>query len=85
VPEFTDPSGKIVIAEIPVNPAWIGRRILELEEAVRGRIAYVTRLGDGIIPSADLVYQEGDFVHVAIERDALAVAEKVLDSLPPAH
>src|SRR3954454_20934190 len=27
VPEFTDPSGKVVIAEMPVSAAWVGRRV----------------------------------------------------------
>ena len=86
VPEFTDPSGKVVIAEIPVAPAWIGHRLADLEAAAGGRIAYLTRLGDGLIPGPDLVYQEGDFIHVAVPRDSLAAAERALDSAPsPAH
>ncbi len=34
VPEFTDPSGKVVIAEMPVSTAWVGRRVSEIEHAV---------------------------------------------------
>src|SRR5690349_5998281 len=45
VPEYTDPSGRVVIAEMPVNAAWVGRRIMEIEEVVGGRVAYVSRLG----------------------------------------
>jgi trk system potassium uptake protein TrkA len=45
VPEHTDPSGSIVIADVTVNPVWIGRRITELEKASGARVAYVTRLG----------------------------------------
>ncbi len=85
VPEFTDPSGKVVMAEIPVHASWIGRRLTELEEVSGGRIAYITRLGDGRLPAPDLVYQEGDFVHIAIERANLAVAERILDAPPPTH
>ncbi|QKE84594.1 TrkA family potassium uptake protein [Arthrobacter sp. NEB 688] len=85
VPEFTDPSGHVVIAEIPVTAAWIGRRFSELETATEGRLAYVTRLGDGFIPGTDTVYQEGDLVHLALLREHLATAERVLDAPPPAH
>ncbi len=85
VPEFTDPSGRIVIAEIPIHAGWAGRRLNELEAASGGRIAYVTRLGDGIIPQPDMVYQEGDFVHIAVDQANLAAAERILDTPPPAH
>jgi len=85
VPEFTDPSGKVVIAEMPISDAWIGRRISEIEGATGGRTAYLTRLGDGLLPGPDTVYQEGDLLHLALLRENLATAERVLDAAPPAH
>jgi trk system potassium uptake protein TrkA len=85
VPEFTDPSGKVVIAEMPISSAWIGRRISEIEDATGGRTAYLTRLGDGLLPGPDTVYQEGDLLHLALLRENLASAERVLDAAPPAH
>ena len=85
VPEFTDPSGKVVIAEMPISDAWIGRRISEIEGATGGRTAYLTRLGDGLLPGPDTVYQECDLLHLALLREDLATAERVLDAAPPAH
>ena len=32
------------------GPVWVGRRLTEIESATGSRIAYVTRLGDGLIP-----------------------------------
>lgn len=83
VPEHTDPSGRIVIAEMPVANAWIGRRITELEVAAGGRVAYVTRLGVGQIPTPDTVHQDGDLVHFALAVEDLPIAERILDSPPP--
>jgi len=85
VPEFTDPSGKVVIAEMPVSRLWVGRRVREIEDAVGGRLAYLTRLGDGLLPGPDTVYQEGDLLHIALRREDLATAERRLDGAPPAH
>ena len=73
VPEFTDPSGKVVIAEMPVARAWVGRRVSEIEHAVHGRLAYLTRLGDGLLPGPDTVYQEGDLLHIALAREDLEI------------
>jgi trk system potassium uptake protein TrkA len=83
VPELVDPSGHVVIAEVPVHPAWVGRRISELEEATGARAAYRTRLGTAMLPTTDTVYQEGDLLHIALRREDLATAERVLDSAPP--
>jgi trk system potassium uptake protein len=85
VPEFTDPSGKVVIAEMPVSAGWIGRRMSDIEAATNGRLAYLTRLGDGMVPGTETVYQEGDLLHIALKREDLAIAERVLDAPPPAH
>lgn len=85
VPEFTDPSGKVVIAEMPVSRTWVGRRLSDVEAATGGRLAYVTRLGDGFLPTAETVYQEGDLLHLALRREDLAAAERVLDSAPPSN
>ncbi|MGL5864565.1 MAG: potassium channel family protein [Dermatophilaceae bacterium] len=83
VPEHIDPSGRVVIAEMPVHPSWIGHRLTEVEAATGGRIAYFTRLGEGQLPTPDTVYQEGDFLHLAVPRDDLAAAERALDTAPP--
>ena len=85
IPEHTDPSGHIVIADVPVNPAWVGRRISELESTSGARVAYVTRLVEGTLPTSETVYQDGDLVHVVTTPDALTRVEQTLDKPPPVH
>ncbi len=85
VPEHTDPSGHVVIADVPLNPAWIGRRISEIESTSGARVAYVTRLGEGMLPDAETVFQDGDLVHVITTSDALRIVEQTLDQTPPVH
>ena len=85
VPEHTDPSGQVVIADVPLNPAWVGRRISEIESTSGARVVYLTRLGEGILPGAQTVYQDGDLVHVVTTRSALQSVEQTLDQTPPVH
>lgn len=85
LPAFTESSGKVVIAEVPVSPDWIGRRLTDLETASGARVAFVTRLGEGFVPHADTVHQEGDLVHLAIERARLREVEVILAAPPVAH
>ena len=85
VPELTDPSGKIVIAEVPLAEAWVGRHLTEVEEQTGARVAYVTRLGEGTLPRPDMVVQQGDLVHLTVLRDDLARVERLCDQAPAAH
>jgi trk system potassium uptake protein TrkA len=81
-PEYRDASGTLVLAEIQVNPAWVGSRLAALEEASGVRVAYLTRLGEGMVPGKDTVYQEGDLVHLIAREDQLPDAQRVLTSAP---
>lgn len=81
-PVFRDPSGSIVVAEVWVHLGWIGRRVQALESAGGGRVAFLTRLGEGIVPGPDTVYQEGDLVHMVLREDDAPRAEAVL-AVPP--
>ncbi len=85
MPEMTDPSGKVVIAEVPLDRGWIGRRFSEIEERTGARVAYVTRLGEGILPRPDMVVQQGDLVHVSVLRDQLPRVERLCDQAPVAQ
>ncbi len=82
-PEYRDASGELLLAEVHVHPAWVGRRLAALEKAAGVRVAYLTRLGEGTIPDADTVYQEGDLVHVVLREQVAPKVEKVL-AAPPA-
>jgi trk system potassium uptake protein TrkA len=85
VPEHTDPSGRVVVAEVPLHPSWIGRPLHQIEDVAGARVAYLTRLGEGIVPEKDMVYQDGDLVHLVTSTSALATAEHRLAQPPPAE
>ena len=82
VPELTDPSGKVVVAEIPFDAAWVGRPLTVLEEQTGARTVYLTRFGEGIVPDASTVIQQGDIVHMAVMREHLVRVERIADSAP---
>jgi trk system potassium uptake protein TrkA len=83
-PEFRDASGHLILAEVQVNPAWVGRRLSAIEAAAGVRVAYLTRLGEGMVPAKDTVYQEGDLVHVVLRADDTPTVESALSAPPPA-
>jgi trk system potassium uptake protein TrkA len=77
-PEWRDPSGTVRLAEVHVDSEWVGRAAFDIEKATGTRVAFLTRLGEGLLPKADTVIQEGDLVHVVmLERDAAAVESQL--------
>ncbi len=81
-PEWRDPSGAVVLAEVHVDRDWVGRRVADLEGAAGVRLAFLTRDGEGLIPTASTVLQEGDLVHVVIAADGLQRVEQVFGAPP---
>ena len=81
---WRDPTGTIQLAEMHVDPGWIGHRLTEVEAAGGIRIAFVTRFGEAVLPQPDTVLQEGDLVHVLVTDDAVETATKRLGT-PPEH
>ena len=69
-PEWRDPTGMIRIEVLPIPDVWVGHKAREMEE-VGGRIAFVTRLGEALMAGANLVFQDGDVIHLVLpEKDA---------------
>ena len=67
---WRDPTGSLVLAEVSYDDHWLGEKASVLEEAARTRIAFISRLGEAMMPGPSTVLQEGDVLHViAEERD----------------
>ncbi|WP_436777123.1 potassium channel family protein [Yinghuangia sp. YIM S09857] len=84
-PLWRDPSGSVQLAEVHVNPQWVGHRLSGLEQTSGARIAFLTRLGEGILPGPDTVLQEGDLVHVIMQQADVAAVEAAFEKAPEAH
>ena len=68
-PDFRDPSGTIRVDAILVNEQWTGERTISFQAQSGARIAWIDRLGEGMIPDRDTVMQEGDILHVIMRED----------------
>ena len=82
---WRDPTGTMQLAEAHVDPSWIGRRVSQLESEGGLRVAFLTRFGEGVLPGADTVLQEGDLVHIIVPEKLLDVATARLAAPPQEH
>ncbi|WP_448062759.1 potassium channel family protein [Cellulomonas hominis] len=80
--EYSDASGQIVLSQIDVHAGWVGKTLRALEAASGARVAYVTRYGDGLLPTESTVLQESDTVHVLLRTDENDTVERVLTNAP---
>jgi trk system potassium uptake protein TrkA len=68
-PNYRDPSGTIRLDQVPINDAWVGRRSVIFQERSGARIAWLDRLGEGMIPDRETVLQEGDVLHLVMREE----------------
>lgn len=81
-PAWRDQSGdvRLDLVYAPVN--WIGHKIVELEAAAGVRVAYLTRLGSGLIAQPDTVIQEDDYLSLFMREATAEQAHAAFDSGP---
>ena len=81
-PAWRDPSGELRLETMVAPAGWIGHEVTTLESQADVRVAYLTRLGSGLIPHSDTVIQEGDMLNVFMREDASDEAHSALNAGP---
>lgn len=81
-PDYRDPSGTIRLDHLSVPDAWIGQRTIHLQEQTRSRIAWIDRLGEGMLPNRESVLQEGDMMHLVMREENAVHAYATLENGP---
>ena len=80
--EWRDATGSIQLCEVHPHLDWFGLPLNQIEKSTKARVAFITRLGEALIPDEHTVFQEGDLLHVMALDEDLDLVEKTL-SLPP--
>lgn len=83
-PDFRDPSGTVRLDQVPAAEVWVGQRTVRFQEQSRSRIAWIDRLGEGMLPKRDSVIQEGDLLHLVMREENAARVYSVLSDGPEA-
>jgi trk system potassium uptake protein TrkA len=80
--EWRDASGTVQLCEVSLHKEWFGNPANLIEEATGARIAFITRLGEGLIPNIHTVLQEGDLVHVTLLETERSKIDEILSRAP---
>lgn len=80
--EWRDATGTVELIEVHPHVEWFGLPITQIETDTEARVAFLTRLAEGLIPNEHTVLQEGDLLHMIIETERVALVEKTLATQP---
>lgn len=83
--KWRDPSGAVAVMQLSLHEDWYGRTVRQLEESITARIAFVIRLGEGVLPNSRTVLQDGDIVYAAAVSGTAAEAVALAGNPPPAE
>lgn len=64
-PVWRDPTGDARLLQVHVHSSWVGRRIRDLSREADAPIPFVLRVGRGLVPENDTIFQDGDLIYVA--------------------
>ena len=81
-PLWRDPSGTVRVDQIPAPLAWVGQTVVALQDATGARVAFLTRLGSGIIPDHNTMIQEGDLLNLFMLDERSAAVQAALADGP---
>jgi len=84
-PNYRDPSGTIRLDQLSASDAWIGQRTVAFQEQSGCRIAWIDRLGEGMLPGRETVIQEGDLLHLVMREENAAKVYAVFNAGPEAE
>jgi trk system potassium uptake protein len=66
---WSDPTGHLLLVELAYDVGWVGRTVRQVQTVAAGaRIGFLTRYGEAILPTWQTVIQDGDLLHVFVER-----------------
>ncbi|THJ67578.1 potassium transporter TrkA [Arthrobacter echini] len=80
--DFRETSGRLILAELALSEAWLGRSLHSIEAASGVRIAYLTRFGEGMLPTTETSYQQGDVLHAMMRTTATDEIGRILAAAP---
>ncbi len=69
--EWADSTGAVVLVERMLPDVWVGKLFAKLGEAGSWRVVTVTRTGKAMLPTPNLIAQEGDRLLVVVTTEAL--------------
>jgi trk system potassium uptake protein len=80
--EWTDANGAVAMIEVSLPTIWAGQKLDALSVGDRYRVVAISRSGTGRLATEGVIGQDGDVLHVMVQREARTELEALLESGP---
>ena len=80
--EWQDATGSVQLIEVNAHKSWYGKPITLIEEITKARVAFITRLGEAMVPTVHTVLQDGDLIHLMAASKEIKNVELALSKSP---
>ncbi|NLG48337.1 TrkA family potassium uptake protein [Gordonia sp. (in: high G+C Gram-positive bacteria)] len=65
-PVWHDPSGELVMAVLEFHESWVGADTARFQELTGARVAFLSRMGQTVLPDPRTVIQDEDVLYAAV-------------------
>lgn len=79
---WREPTGQVLMLRVSVTDVWVGRRLVELEQATGARAAWLVRFGEAQLATQTTVLQDGDQLVLAATDAITARVHAVVERGP---
>ena len=80
--EWQDATGAVQLCEVNAHKEWYGKPISLIESSTKAKVAFITRLGEAMVPNEHTVLQDGDLIHVMVPTSEVKNVEITLANSP---
>ncbi len=80
--EWRDQTATVELCEVVLHNDWYGEPASLIDQVTPARVAFITRIGEGLIPTEHTVIQEGDLIHVMVAEKDRARTDEILSKSP---
>lgn len=81
-PHFIDTSGLVQLSETTLDAAWVGHPVRRVQEVSGARVAFVSRMGEGMLPEPETILQDGDVLFLMMLTAEEAAVDRALSAGP---
>ena len=71
-----------MLAQVYLSPKWVGKKVGQLAEVAKVRVALISRFGGALLPDRETVLQEGDLIHAIYQVKDRDLVENVFANGP---
>jgi trk system potassium uptake protein TrkA len=80
--EWQDATGAVQLFEVKAHEDYYGNPVSVIQQASKARVAFLTRLGEALVPTENTVLQDGDLIHVIASSKEILNIELALSKSP---